>query len=833
MGLEAYREKRDFRKTGEPGGGKTGKKAGKRKLRFVVQRHHASRLHYDFRLEMEGVLKSWAVPKGPSLNPADKRLAIMVEDHPYEYRSFEGVIPEGSYGAGVVSIFDQGTYDSLNGEQELVEELKKGSLKFRLHGKILKGEFALVKLKNRKDNSWLLIKHRDGYATDKKFDSEDLVPETVKQQGLEQKKKTRDTPRKKTREPRPEEVLDGEAEKISRKKARSIPYKPMLARLSEKVFDHADWIYEKKLDGYRAMAYTGKTVRLISRNGIDFTGKYKTVSDALQGAGHEAVIDGELVAEDKKGRGYFQEMQNYDPADKKFTLKYYVFDLLGLDGYDIRWLELVKRKELLEMLVKQIDHPSIVYNGHVKGKGKKLFAEAGKKEWEGIIAKDGNSRYQSGERSGSWKKFKHQRTQEAVIIGFTRPSGSRKYFGSLGLCIYENKELVYIGNCGTGYNDKTLKEIHQKLSKLKTRTKPVSEKVHQEKNMTWVRPELVCEVTYSEWTEGGRLRHPVFKGLRIDKETKQVVQEVPATEQEEPDEKEEHFGRIKVKLTNQHKLYWKKEGITKGRLVQYYRDISDYILPYLKDRPLTLNRHPDGADAPGFFQKDLDMKQVPSWIKTARIFSESNNKEIDYLVCPNKASLLWMVNLGCIEINPWLSTYKKQEHPLFAVMDIDPRQIAFEEAVHVALTAEKLLKKTGIRPYIKTSGSKGLHIFIYLGARYEYEAARNFIRLLGQLIHEQHPQTTSLERSPSKRKRKIYLDYLQNSRGQTIAAPYSARPRPGAPVSTPLYWKEVNENLDIKAYTIFNTLERLRKKGDPWKDIFKQKADLKAALKHL
>ncbi|WP_207420480.1 DNA ligase D [Desertivirga brevis] len=843
MGLKEYKKKRNFNETAEPD---SGEKSSTDALKFVVQRHHASRLHYDFRLELEGVLKSWAVPKGPSLNPKDKRLAMMVEDHPYDYRTFEGVIPEGNYGAGVVSIFDEGTYEGLDGpgEAELKKGLYSGNLKFRLHGKILKGEFALVKLKSSEENSWLLIKHKDEFAVAEKFDAEDLISEREKKRGEDRKKlakvaKTKTRPKAETEKETSEEKLDIES------------FKPMLAKLEGDVFDDKNWIYEKKLDGYRIIASTGKTVRLLSRNGLDYTTKYKLISKALANIKDEAIIDGELVVEDKSGKALFQKLQNYDPNDKGTQLKFYAFDLLALNGHDIRQLDLIKRKELLAALLKKGPKSSVTFSEHVSGKGKKLFAEAVENSWEGIIAKDGSSNYESDKRSGKWLKFKVQNSQEALIIGFTKPQGSRMYFGSLVLGMIDNGELRYIGNVGTGFNEESLKSLHSKMLPLKVEDKPVRVKVKQEKSVTWIKPDMICEVTFSEWTDDNVLRHPVFKGLREDKNPTEVVPEpegkselsTPPSAEEKTakvmetktvNEKEDTFGKKVVKLTNLNKIYWPEEGITKGDLIEYYRDINDYILPYLKDRPLSLNRHPNGINGSSFFQKDLDTDQIPSWIKSQPIHSESNDKDIDYLICNDLPTLLWMANLGCIEINPWLSTFKKPEHPVFAVMDLDPNDVDdFAEVVRVALTTKEILDQMKVRSFIKTSGSRGLHIFIHVGAKYDYDIIKNFVQYLGKMILEQHPDTTSLERSPSKRKKKIYLDFLQNRRGQTIAAPYSVRPKPGATVSTPLSWDEVNENLNIKSFTIFNTLDRIKEKGDLWQDITKESTDLKAALESL
>ncbi|RYD91069.1 MAG: ATP-dependent DNA ligase, partial [Sphingobacteriales bacterium] len=437
MSLKEYEKKRDFKKTSEPKGGKGSDKA----LTFVVQRHHASRLHYDFRLELDGTLKSWAVPKGPSLDPDDKRLAMMVEDHPIDYQHFEGIIPEGNYGAGVVLLWDNGTYESLADDRKddvktLRAGLKAGNLKIRMKGKILKGEFALVKIKNPKDdNAWLLIKHNDDYA-EKKFNSEDMVPDNIKEMLNNKGGKAKALPKNhklkadKAEKKSPDET-ETEEEPEAEQHNTTSAYKPMMAKLASEAFDHEDWIYERKLDGYRAIGYTGKKAKLISRNGIDFSDNYQKVVDELKEISKDAIIDGELVIEDDKGRSRFQDIQHYDGDKDNLTLKYYVFDLLNLDGHDLRDLELIKRKTLLEQLIKKNESPSIIYSGHIEGEGTKFFAKAKKEEWEGIIGKDGQSYYNSGKRSDRWLKFKYQNSQEAIICGYTAPTGSRKHFGAL------------------------------------------------------------------------------------------------------------------------------------------------------------------------------------------------------------------------------------------------------------------------------------------------------------------------------------------------------------------------------------------------------------------
>lgn len=849
MGLKEYEKKRDFKKTPEPVGGKgTGKK-----LAFVVQRHHASHLHYDFRLELDGVLKSWAVPKGPSMNPDDKRLAMMVEDHPYDYRTFEGIIPQGEYGGGIVIVWDEGTYESLaesraDDVKVLRQGLHSGNLKFRLNGNILKGEFALVKL-HTDEKSWLLIKHRDEFAVDTPYNSEDFVADNIKEllnnkgskvSKLPKHKSAADiahksTPKEKGSKRQSDDTpVRNEAEDDSDDSASrsSKAYTPMMAKLETKLFEADDWLYERKLDGYRAIGYTGKKAKLISRNGIDFGNKYEQVLEDLKQISTDAILDGELVLEDDKGNSRFQDIQNYASTKSKLHLKYYVFDLLNLNGHDLRNLELIKRKELLQAFVAQLPKDtSIFYNGHEQGKGKKLMERAKKEAWEGIIGKDSHSTYESGRRSDRWLKFKLQNSQEAIICGFSEPQGGRHHLGSLILGMNEGDHIRYIGNCGTGFNDTTLKEVYEKLKPLITDEKPFKEKPHQRTKITWVKPELICEVYYSEWTGDKHLRHPVFKGLREDKDVKNVIMETP--EKQLADEETLVYGEIKFKASHLNKVFWKQEGITKGELIHYYRDMSSYILPFLKDKPLSMRRQPNGIDDPGFFQKDVGDAHLPSWIQTKPLYSESNSKDINFIIANDEATLLYVVNLGSIEINPWLSSYQTPDNPDFVVIDIDPHDVPFSQTIEAALVTKAVFDQMGLEVYIKTSGSKGLHIYCYLGGQYDYDFVKMFAEYVAHLVHSQLPATTSIERSPAKRPNKIYIDFLQNRRGQTIAAPYSVRPKPGATVSTPIYWDEVNKNLKLSDYTMDTVRERVKSIEDPWKNLKLKKADLKKALEKL
>ncbi len=828
MGLTAYVKKRNFKKTAEPPGGKSNSKT----LSFVVQRHHATSLHYDFRLELDGVLKSWAVPKGPSMNPDDKRLAMMVEDHPIDYQYFEGIIPAGNYGAGVVLIWDKGTYQSLADERKddiktLRAGLKAGNLKFKLNGEILKGEFALVKLHNAQENAWLLIKHRDEYAVDD-FNSEDLVPDNIKAMKNNKEGEAITLPKTKKikAEKKSPDVTENEEEETQPAKA----FIPMMAKLATKIFDDENWIYERKLDGYRAIGYTGKKARLISRNNIDFSKDYKKIVSELQQISNDAILDGELVVEDKTGKSSFQDIQQYKGDEPGKILKYYVFDLLSLNGHDLRGMELIKRKQLLKTLIEPLNNSAIIYNDHVAGKGTELFAKAKKAGWEGIIGKDAQSYYDSGKRTDHWRKFKLQLSQEVLICGYTAPTGSRDHFGALILGINQGDHVRYIGNCGTGFNDAAIKELYKKLEPLQTDKKPFAEKVHNHTKVTWVKPNLVCEVWYAEWTADRHLRQPVFKGLRMDKEKENVVMETPDTQM--ADDETLEFGQKKVKVTHLNKVFWKDEGITKGQLINYYKEMAGWIVPYLKDKPISMRRQPNGIEDQGFFQKD-NTAHLPEWIKTGHLYSESNDKNINYIIGSDAATLLYMVNLGCIEINPWLSSYKTPDNPDFVVIDIDPHDVPFSQVVETALKTKEIFDRMNLEVFVKTSGSKGLHIYCYLGAKYDYDFVRDFAEYTANLIHAELPDTTSIERSPAKRPNKIYIDFLQNSRGQTVACPYSVRPKPGATVSTPLHWHEINSSLKLADYTLFNTKARVESIDDPWKNLTKTKADLKKALQLL
>lgn len=825
MGLKEYNQKRDFEKTSEPKGKE--EKASE-KLIFVVQRHAATRLHYDFRLEMEGVLKSWAVPKGPSLNPKDKRLAMMVEDHPYSYRTFEGTIPADSYGGGEVEIWDEGTYEALekeegkSDEEVLLEGLSKGSVKVILHGEKLKGEFALVKLKSAEnENAWLLIKHKDKFAISESYDAESYTTEDSKVTAHAEKryknfkKKTiKNTPRKRNFAPY-----------LSNQKKLDDYIKPMLATVSGEPFDDNDWIFEIKWDGYRAIAEITDTFKLYSRNGLSFLGKYTPIEESLKKQEHEMILDGEIVAYNKDNRPDFQTLQHFGD-NPNAPLVYNVFDLLYLNGHSTTELSLMQRKELLKDALIESDH--VKYSDHVESEGKAFFDEVSQANLEGMMAKKKSSQYHKGSRSKEWLKVKIERTEEAVIVGYTEPRGSRKGFGALLLGTYQKGELIYAGHTGTGFSDQLLSEIYETLQPLVITEIPFREKPQTNMPATWVEPKLVCTIKYSERTADNMFRHPVFVGIRDDKTTDDMVLE-SLEEKNDIVDKENIKKRVKgkssakksdihvkaeVKYTNVDKLYWENEKISKGDLIDYYQQVSKYIIPYLKDRPQSLNRHPNGIDGESFYHKDAG-GEAPDWVDTTLVYSESSDKDIEYIVCNNKETLGYLNNLGCIELNPWNSRVQSPDHPDYMIIDLDSSpQNSFQQVIEAALATKEVLDQYKIPSYCKTSGSTGIHIFVPMGAKYTFDQVKDFAHIMAQMVMQKLPDTTTLERTIKKRGPKIYLDYLQNRSGQTVASVYSVRPKPGATVSMPLEWDEVKEGIQISDFNIHNAIDRIKKKGD-------------------
>lgn len=832
MALEKYNRKRNFKDTPEPEG-KPEKAKGK--LIFVVQRHEASRLHYDFRLEADSVLKSWAVPKGPSLNPADKRLAVQVEDHPVSYAVFQGDIPEGNYGAGHVDIWDSGTYEPENeagnpaDEKDFLKQLEAGNAKFRLHGKKLKGSFALVQMKGRGEKNWLLIKHKDEFSQTEPYDIENegkaaRQPTVSAPEKAVKKKISRKIPAEN------EQPADTPDEAIDKKFTDFI--RPMMAKIHESPFDNPGWLFEIKWDGYRAIAeVNGEKTRLYSRNGLSFQQKYPAVYNALKEIKEPMILDGEIVAFNKKGLPDFQLLQQYG-MDGKAPLAYYVFDILSLRGKMLENKPLAERKKILKSVLKE--NELIRYCDHVEGEGKIFFEVVEQRGMEGMIAKKADSRYYEDRRTSDWLKVKRVQSEEAIICGYTAPRGQRKYFGSLILGMYIKDKLEYIGHSGTGFNHKSLKQLYEVFRKYRSDKSPFDKKIPVKVPVTWLLPELVCNIKYSEITRAGIRRHPVFLGLRIDKSSeeismeKQDITDKQAAGKEKPKQK-----KGKIIITHPEKIYFPGEKITKGEVIDYYNKIAPFILKYQKDRPQSLKRNPNGIKDKGFYQKDLG-NSVPEWIDTYKDWAESAGKEVNYIVCNNKDTLLYMANLGCIEINPWNARTQSPENPDYMVLDLDPsEENSFDQVIEAAQAIHEILEKAGCAGYCKTSGATGLHVYIPLNARYDFDQVRIFAEIIAKLTNEKLPDFTSLERSLDKRGPNIYIDYMQNKTGQTLSSAYSLRPRPGAPVSTPLEWKEVKPGLDPEQFHLRNIQDRLKRKGDLFEPVLGKGVDLETVLKNL
>lgn len=804
MSLEDYRKKRHFKDTPEP----KDIIDTANKFRFVIQRHRASHLHYDLRLEMQGVLKSWAVPKGPSMNPKDKRLAVHTEDHPVAYLTFEGIIPKGNYGAGKMTIWDEGHYENLYPDRELSSDYADGKLKIVFHGKKIQGIFTLVRSSsmNKKDQ-WLLIKHGDEFATDLNYDAEDFVLESFSTSG--------------NQGAAPLNLTSF--------------VKPMLASPGTKIFNDKNWIYELKYDGYRALAnLKSGHVELYSRNGISLNEKFAIIHEELGAIHHSAILDGEIVVLDAKGVPQFSALQNYKSESTKGTLVYYVFDLLHLNDHDTIELSLLERKELLKDLLP--DSPHIQYCDHVNTMGITVYEQAVAMGMEGVIAKKSNSTYDPNLRTSNWLKFKKIEDTETIICGYTLSKTKSRKFASLILGMVEDDELVYVGTCGTGFSEKQINDLYHKFEVLITET-PVFEigKHLKGREAVWMLPKLVCEVRFSEWTPSNIMHHPVFLRLREDKsivfddlENAKPLKQTKTTNSEFSLE----VDGIQVQITNPDKLYWRNAKLTKYDLLDYYIKMSDYILPYLKDRPESLHRHPNGIQGDSFYQKDHE--NLPSWIETVAIDSKSSEKEINYLLCQNQATLLYMNNLGCIELHPWHSTIYQLDRPDYAIIDLDPsKENTFDQVIETALVTKSVLERAKIKGYCKTSGASGIHVYIPMGGLYSYEEARDFIKLLCVYVNEQLPDLTTLERSLKKRGPKIYLDYLQNRKGQTIASAYSVRPEKGATVSTPLDWSEVKSGLKIADFTINTVPERVVDRKEFFKNVLGKGIDMEKAIDHL
>jgi bifunctional non-homologous end joining protein LigD len=779
VSLREYERKRDPKKTPEPFGGK-----GKTKEPiFVVQRHDARRLHYDFRLERDGALASWAVPKGVPLEPGQQHLAVHVEDHPLDYATFEGEIPKGEYGAGTVEIWDSGTY-------ELVEEKRNGGLTVRLYGKKLEGTWALVPARLSGDpKNWLLLRKRE----------------------------------------------DGARPADSRR-----TYAPMLATLAETTrMPREGWEYEIKWDGYRIVArVAGGEAELRSRKDQDYTARFDKVARELVKAMKtpDCVVDGEVCALDQEGRPSFSAMQQ---AKADTPIVYYVFDLLEADGEPLLDLPLAERRKRLKKLLDGRNRTVLYSEGFDDGTA--LLRAAKEQRLEGIMGKRRDSRYFPGKRSRDWLKFKTHGEQEFVIAGYTRGKGRREWaFGSLVLGVYGRDGLEWVGNVGTGFDDDEIDRLLKKLRPLERKASPFAKppkmpRVRKD-DVVWVEPKLVAEVSFAEWTHDGRLRAPVYQGLREDKDPQEVRREVP---DESPAGVPDVIrkGKRVLRLSNLDKPFWPEEGITKGDLLAYYRDVAPVVVSHVRDRPFTMKRYPDGWKGDHFFQKDAP-RGMPDWIPTVNIEVTTRDRprqrrRIDAPLVNDELALLWMVNMGCIDLNTWYSRVDKLDRPDFVLFDLDPSpDVGFHETVQVALLVKEALDALGLLSFPKTSGADGMHVLVPVERRHTYDDTREFAEIIARALATTHRGLVTTEWSRSKR-RGVLIDANQNGEGKTIASVYSVRPKAGAPVSTPLRWDEVDESLDAAAFTMDVVRQRVAEHGDLYEGVLTTRQSLGAALRAL
>ncbi|MGH7385937.1 MAG: DNA ligase D, partial [Candidatus Rokuibacteriota bacterium] len=859
--LTAYRQKRDPERTPEPFGGRP--PAGGRL--FVVQKHAARRLHYDLRLEMDGVLKSWAVPKGPSAHAEEKRLAVHVEDHPIEYGDFEGVIPPGNYGAGSVIVWDHGWYRSAKPEDPLAQ-LARGKLEVEIFGHKMRGRWTLARMSG-KDKDWLLLKKADGAAVPPdEAELTERYPQSVLS-GLTVEEMANASGRLATIRARLDALAAPRGEVIASRQ----PF--TLATLAERPFSDPAWLFEIKYDGVRVLASRrGDRVEFYGRSGQDTTSRYPEVVRALRALPIDSfVIDGEIVALDDAGRPSFQRLQPRmaltDPREIELLAVQrpaigVFFDCLMLDDRDLRKLPLVDRKECLRLLVPSLG--PVRYGDHVAEAGEAFFELASEQRLEGMVAKKARSPY-SGARTRDWIKIKCQRRQEFVIGGYTDPQGSRGHFGALHLGVYDGPasapRLVYVSKVGTGFDDALLKAIWEKLQPFARATPPFDAgAIPTGRGHHWVEPRLVCEVRFTDWTEDGGIRHPTFIGLRDDKKPLECRREeeiedppltLPSPQRGEGEQSESSQsaspsparggeGRVRgrdegeprLKPTNVKKIFWPAEGYTKGDLIAYYERVAPLMLPYLRDRPLVLTRFPDGITGKSFYQKDAP-DFAPTWVRTERIYSRDTERDIAYLVVDDVEMLRYVANSAALPIHVWASRIPSLERPDWLVLDLDPKGAPFTDVVAVALALRRILDRLELPSYVKTSGATGLHILLPLGARYTYEQCRTFARLLAVMGVEAEPDISTVSRPLRARGGKVYIDFGQNGHGQTIVAPYSLRPLPGAPASCPLEWREVTPRLDPARFTLKTLPARFDKMADPLTPVLGDGVDMAAALERI
>src|SRR5882762_8155434 len=886
--LEEYRRKRRFDRTPEPSGapepvaGKVQDQPAAKRTRlpkpklpqlevrpgaehgdtFVVQKHRATRLHYDFRLAINGTLKSWAVPKGPSQSHADKRLAVHVEDHPLDYANFEGKIPEGNYGAGTVMVWDRGTFH-LEGSLGALKQLEKGEIKFSLNGEKLRGSFVLVKLKqSEKGNEWLMIKHKDA-AEDSSWNIDEHDGSALTGRTIEEIKEELPPKRKPT-------LIQASELQGARKGAMPSRLEPMLATLADRPFSDPNWVFEIKWDGVRALArIENGALALRSRNSIDITKRYPELAslpDAL--AARQAILDGEIVALDAQGHSSFERLQERmhvrAPSESLVTqirVVYFAFDLLYCDGYDLREAPLLERKQLLQRLLYTSER--FRYADHQLEHGKELFKLAEQNGLEGIVAKRTDSPYVS-DRGPYWVKLKSTKTVDAVVGGWTEARTPALPFGSLLLGLYQRKKLRFIGHVGSGFDGKKLKELSSRLKELAVPDCPFDAVPETNEKPSWIFPALVARVKFSGWTQEHSLRHPVFLALREDARPtdcqweNEVATAAPAAPAvvRAPEvvgrvlntkaqiEAELFKGRAetvtieldgkRLRLSNLNKVYFPESGYTKRDLLAYYYRTADLILPFLRDRALVLRRYPDGIKGQAFFQKDL-REGVPDWFKTVPVDSEHRGELIHYATASDCASLLFLTGLGCIDHNPWSNRLDDLEHPDYFFFDLDPSDgTEFSVVVTIARALHEKLEELRLANFLKTSGATGIHIYIPVEPVYTYEQLRTFGEIIARTVTAEHPNLVTHERIVAKRPAgRVLIDVQQNAHGRPLAAAYSVRAFPHAPVSAPLLPRELRPSLRPETLNIKTVFARLKEKGDLWSDFWKQRQRLEGAIEAL
>ncbi|HJS64639.1 MAG TPA: DNA ligase D [Nitrososphaeraceae archaeon] len=931
MILEKYNEKRNFHRTSEPKGYQK-KYEYNKASRFVVQKHNASRLHYDFRLEdkLEGVLKSWAVPKEISVDPKIKRLAVLTEDHPLDYLHFEGLIPEGEYGGGSVTVWDRGTFIS---ESDISEQFKKGKITFVLSGQKLKGKFYLVRmnLQNEKEGRhWLLMKAPDVFEP-----NEDL---TMTKSGsvlsgiLKTKKKKQDKRKQKDVQQQKETFQSKKLPFKIRVKSGG-PYqkmlanrnnqlhnfstiKPMLSTLVNRPFNNKEWVFEIKWDGVRSIMFIDNTkeiVQLQSRSGNIITHRYPEIVRALKSPVSiksltqsvvrckSAVLDGEIVVLDNKtGLPSFQNHQRRMNLDHEKDIEnlsrqipgtYYLFDILYLDGTNVQNLSFLQRRKILSQIVNE--NTRIKISDFIEEIGEEVYKTTKSMGLEGLVAKNKSSKYVQGKRSSDWLKIKHIRTQDCVIIGYNKGEGTReKYFGSLLLAVRDIEgQFQFVGHTGSGFDSISLAQIYEKVQNLRTEKCAIDYVPYTNREPIWVKPEIVAEIKFSDWTRDNIMKSPIFLRLREDKKPEECFIEKERYTKKVIDTriKERSNQNAKVNImntannshndfnnhaysyfSNLDKVYWNKTSthrqFTKKDLIEYYDKISKYILPYLKDRPLSLSRYPDGIKGKSFYQKNWDQNK-PSFVQTVKIYSKSEDEGvINYVLCNNKETLLWLANLGCIEIHPWYSRITDFDEgveednallypekcslnfPDFIIFDLDPYIFlnvqdnvtnqkepeyslkGFKATAEVALGLKELFDELKIQSYVKTSGKTGLHILVPIDNLYTYDQTRSFARVIGSSMSRRYPNKITMEWDTSKRNGKVFFDYNQNSKGKTIASIFSARPVESAAVSFPVNWVDLLD-VDPTDFMLLNVPDILESNThNPWSNLMENKQNLNEIL---